>query len=105
MSVPYRKRRQSKHQILLDNARPYYEAMLEAQGGVCGICGREPNPNRRFDIDHDHTDMYIRGLLCWRCNRWLWAFVTLEILKRATAYIKRGPKWFDDIKEKQDSGR
>jgi len=100
--MPYRKRRQSKHQVLLDEARPYYDAMLEAQSGVCAICGREPYPTRRFDIDHDHTDMYIRGLLCWRCNRWLWAFVTIDILRKATTYLKRGPQWFERIKKDVD---
>lgn len=97
------RRRAKKHTQLLDAARPYYEAMLEAQGGVCGICGREPYPHRRFDIDHDHKDMYVRGLLCWRCNRWLWAFVTIQILKNTIAYIKRGPGWFDEIKAIQDN--
>lgn len=97
-----RRRRASKHTQLLDAARPYYEAMLEAQGGVCAICGREPYPTRRFDIDHDHAEMYIRGLLCWRCNRWLWAFVTIKILQNTIKYLKRGPEWFEGIKETQD---
>ena len=100
--MPYRKRRPSKHRTLLDSARPYYDAMLEAQDGVCGICGREPYPNRRFDIDHDHKEMYVRGLLCWRCNRWLWAFVTIDILRSAVKYLSRGPKWFERIKEDID---
>ena len=42
-----------------------YDAMLEAQGGVCAICG-EPRPEERtLHVDHDHETGAIRGLLCF----------------------------------------
>jgi hypothetical protein len=45
-----------------------YEVMLDAQGGVCKICG-EPRPEERtLHVDHDHETGAIRGLLCFRCN-------------------------------------
>ncbi len=45
-----------------------YEALLDAQGGVCRICG-EPRPEvRTLHVDHDHDTGAIRGLLCFRCN-------------------------------------
>ncbi len=60
-----------------------YEAMEDAQGGVCAIC-RQPetltNPKsggrQRLRIDHDHAccttrpwcGRCVRGLLCHRCN-------------------------------------
>ena len=100
--MPTRKRKISKHQLLIDAARPYYEAMLEAQGGVCALCGREPSERRRLDIDHDHKDMYIRGLLCHRCNRWLASWLTVPWLLKASKYIVRGPKWFENIKKNAD---
>lgn len=31
-----------------------YDEMLAAQGGVCAICEREPNPNISLHVDHDH---------------------------------------------------
>ena len=96
-SLKRKKRKPSPHRQLVNSARPYYDAMFDAQGGVCGICGREPNPKRRFDIDHDHKEMYIRGLLCIRCNKWLWAFVTIDILRKATEYLARGPEWYERI--------
>lgn len=97
--MAYRKRRRNKHRVLVDEARPYYDKMLEAQDSKCAICGREPYSARRFDIDHDHKEMFIRGLLCWRCNQWLWSFVTIEILEAAIEYLKRGPEWFERISE------
>lgn len=48
-----------------------YEAMLEAQGGVCAICGRPPKPERRLAVEHDHKTGRIHGLACHKCNHML----------------------------------
>ena len=56
-----------------------FEAMLEAQGGRCGIpaCGAaEPGGRGAWHVDHDHAccpgskscGKCVRGLLCARCN-------------------------------------
>lgn len=45
-----------------------YATMLDAQGGMCAICGSRPNGKRRFHIDHCHATDAIRGLLCSSCN-------------------------------------
>lgn len=62
-----------------------YEAMLEAQKGLCAICGRLPFKNRSLCVDHDHVTGTIRKLLCGFCNtaiafadenpERLWAFI------------------------------
>lgn len=42
-----------------------YEAMVEAQGGACAVCGTQP---KRLQIDHCHTTGKVRSLLCPNCN-------------------------------------
>src|SRR3990167_6125003 len=41
-----RKLKKTKHEALLQAARPQYQAMLEAQGGRCAICLRSPTEKR-----------------------------------------------------------
>jgi hypothetical protein len=58
-----------------------WRTMLEAQGGVCYVCEREP-PSGRLCIDHFHVKgwkkmpperrkLFVRGLLCWTDNHYL----------------------------------
>jgi hypothetical protein len=41
-------------------------------------------------MDHDHHGMFIRGLLCHRCNRALPAWMTADWLRAAAAYLEKG---------------
>lgn len=45
-----------------------YLAMLDAQGGGCAVCGREPRQGHALHVDHDHRKGVVRGLLCFSCN-------------------------------------
>lgn len=56
-----------------------YDAIKEAQGGVCFGCGRGKGISKRLAIDHDHNctaghdpklgcPLCIRALLCGYCN-------------------------------------
>ena len=72
-----------------------YDYMLEKQGGVCAICGREPN-GRRLAVDHDHDTGTIRGLLCFRCNFGLsWFREDPAVVARASDYL-HGIVHFDE---------
>ena len=68
-----------------------FDALLEAQGGVCAICKGDRNgPGARFHVDHCHNSNKIRGLLCGRCNT---AIGLLQddptIAEAAAAYLRR----------------
>jgi hypothetical protein len=69
-----------------------YGHMLEAQGGVCAVCGRPPS-EISLHVDHDHDTGRIRGLLCFRCNNALGDLGDSEDrLNAAAAYVGRDPK-------------
>ena len=60
------------------------QALLEAQGGVCAICGAEAPTH----VDHDHATGRIRGVLCFSCNRGLGMVEDdVEVLRSALRYL------------------
>lgn len=64
-----------------------YEAMIEAQGGKCAICGKHME---KPHVDHDHMTGEVRGLLCRRCNLALGIFgEDISILRAAVRYLAK----------------
>ncbi len=67
-----------------------YLVMLDAQGGVCAICG-EKEKDSRFEylsVDHCHTTGKVRGLLCNACNRAIGGLKdNPELLRKALLYL------------------
>ena len=77
-----------------------YDAMLEAQGGACAICGRVSG-GAFLSIDHDHgccpgggsCGECIRGLLCGACNRGIgYLGDDAQRLRMAIAYLESTPR-------------
>ena len=79
-----------------------YDAIVEAQGGGCGICGgaRRRAAERRLAVDHDHEHCAgrygcrecVRGALCDPCNRLLGHLADDPgLLVRAANYLMRPP--------------
>lgn len=72
-----------------------HDALLEAQGGVCAICGGPPRGRGeklgRFSVDHCHLTGRVRGLLCQRCNSAIGLLNDdAELVRRAVAYLEKG---------------
>lgn len=77
-----------------------YEILLEAQNGVCYICGAEPK-GKRLAVDHEHvhrdnhqnprdTRKRVRGLLCWSCNSAIAKFSDDVVrLRNAADYLEQ----------------
>lgn len=68
MSGYYRKHDLKRHYGMTPEV---YAALFDAQGGVCSICSKPPEDDkkRRLVVDHSHTSGKVRGLLCICCNR------------------------------------
>lgn len=69
------------------------DAIAEAEGWVCPICG---DPLVRggkggMHVDHDHVTYVVRGVLCRDCNTGLGDFRDRpELLRRAIAWLETG---------------
>lgn len=68
-----------------------YFNMLEAQGNVCAICGKDEQVKTRgLSVDHCHTTGEVRGLLCSFCNMALGLFKDdTQSLINAVKYLAR----------------
>jgi hypothetical protein len=75
-----------------------YDAMLQRQGGECGICGKRPEDNELHKsgrpcplaVDHNHSNGKVRGLLCGGCNRGLGDFRESEAaMVAAIEYLRK----------------
>ena len=71
-----------------------WQQILDAQGGKCFICGKG-GVVKHLSIDHDHAierelgEVWVRGLLCARCNSGLGRFEwSNEVLERLVAYVE-----------------
>lgn len=75
-----------------------YDAMLEAQGGVCAICGEKCSAGRRLSVDHSHAccpgpkscGACVRALLCMNCNQGIGKLKDNPDLLEAAAEYLRG---------------
>lgn len=64
-----------------------YQRQYAKQGGVCAICGQ--NPEGRLAVDHDHITGRFRGLLCRTCNRGIgWLKDSIVLLEAAIVYLR-----------------
>ncbi len=75
-----------------------YQALFDAQGGLCAICGRLEKARKSLDnknpallcVDHDHATGQVRQLLCRCCNVGLGKFDdNPEFMRRAAAYVEK----------------
>ena len=50
-------------------SREDVQAILQLQGGGCGLCGVTVQANgKRLSVDHCHDSTFVRGILCEECN-------------------------------------
>lgn len=72
-----------------------FDLMLEAQNGVCAICGGTEwgGSFDRPKVDHCHDTKVVRGLLCQACNLMIGhAKDDIELLAKGIEYLKAGAR-------------
>ena len=67
-----------------------YNALFEAQGYICAICGASKGwQNKRLAVDHNHASGEVRGLLCDRCNTVIGKMEdNPDLLRKAASYLE-----------------
>jgi len=68
-----------------------FDALLEAQGGGCAVCGQKPDREASLHLDHCHETGAIRGICCLSCNQGLGKFrEDPDLLEAAARYLREG---------------
>lgn len=66
------------------------ENLISLYGDFCALCGKHSSEfKKRLAVDHDHKSNKVRGLLCFRCNKYVLGRMTLEAAKRVVAYLEK----------------
>lgn len=87
-----------------------YDELLEKQGHSCAVCRRHHREFKtRLCVDHDHSSLAVRGLLCTYCNRRVvgrYRRETAKLLLAAYEYlIREYPGWVTPKVKKNGSKR
>lgn len=65
------------------------EKLSVKQGAKCAICEKlESSFKMRLSVDHNHKTGQVRGLLCYRCNKFIVGRHTLESALKVVKYLE-----------------
>lgn len=66
-----------------------YQNMYKSQDGCCAICRKHASSFKtRLNVDHNHKTGKIRGLLCYRCNKFLVGRLNYETALKVLNYLE-----------------
>jgi hypothetical protein len=64
------------------------EKLSKAQNGCCAICKKpESSFKFRLSVDHNHKTGLVRGLLCYRCNKFIVGRHNFESALQVVRYL------------------
>jgi Recombination endonuclease VII len=65
------------------------DELIQAHGNHCAICKKPRSAFKaKLSVDHNHRSSKIRGLLCYKCNRFLVGRHSLESALQVYEYLK-----------------
>lgn len=66
------------------------EGLISKYGNVCAICKKPRSAFKKsLSVDHNHKSNKIRGLLCFRCNKFRVGKQTIETSKEVLEYLMK----------------
>ena len=66
------------------------QKLSDAQEQRCAICKKhESEFKNRLAVDHNHKSARVRGLLCYRCNKFRVGRQTIETCRQVLEYLIR----------------
>ena len=72
-----------------EEAEAEREKLSQRQAGKCGICEKPESAFKfRLSVDHNHKSGQVRGLLCYRCNKFIVGRHTLESASKLMKYLE-----------------
>lgn len=85
-----RKQRDTYYRRTFGISADEFDAILEAQGGGCAICGERPTRVASLHLDHCHETGKVRGICCRSCNQGLGQFRDdPALLEAAARYLRQ----------------
>lgn len=64
------------------------QKLSDAQGAKCAICQKDESSfKNRLAVDHNHKTGKVRGLLCYRCNKFLVGRNTIDSAFKIWQYL------------------
>jgi hypothetical protein len=74
--------------LTLIEAEAERQKLSDAQGAKCAICSKlEAHCAKRLSVDHNHRTGKVRGLLCFRCNKFQVGRHSLESARKVYEYL------------------
>lgn len=69
------------------------EDLIIRYGNKCAICNKSREAfKNNLSVDHNHKTDKIRGLLCFRCNKFILGRQTLDTAKQILEYLTKYDK-------------
>lgn len=67
--------------------------LIAKHGNHCALCEKpRVHFKKNFSVDHNHKTGKIRGLLCYRCNKFLVGRHTIEVIVKILRYLLKYDK-------------
>lgn len=77
------------------------EELISKHGNKCSICGKSREEfKNNLSVDHNHKTNKIRGLLCFRCNKFQLGRHTIETASKILNYLVKYDVPAKEVNEK-----